>query len=136
LNYDRTFIISRSCIVDETFFRSYYAAYNTASETALAPFLADDVVMVSAFGESKGKEAYLQTFRWMTSMFVDQLIPEKISISGAQAEIDVLDKLEARADVPDFLGQSYRKGARLEFRIRGTYQVKNGKIQHITIAPK
>ena len=40
----------------EDFFRSYYEAYNSEDPAKLGALLADDVVLASAMGETKGYE--------------------------------------------------------------------------------
>ncbi len=97
--------------MNEAFFRGYYEAYNSADETKLAPFLADDVILTSAQGEQHGKEAYLATYRQIIAAFSDQMTPEEITVNGNKATVRITDRFVATTDVPDFLGQSFAKGA-------------------------
>jgi hypothetical protein len=119
--------------VNEAFFRGYYEAYNSADETKLAPFLADDVVLTSAQGVQRGKEAYLATYRQIIAAFNDQMTPEEITVNGNTATVRITDRFIAKADVPDFLGQSFAKGAGFTLKLVGDYEVVDGKIAKIDI---
>ena len=119
--------------MNEAFFRGYYEAYNSADETKLAPFLADDVLLISAQGEQRGKDAYLATYRQIISVFSDQMTPEEILVDGDGATVKITDRFLAKADVPDFLGQSFAKGQGFTLQLTGKYQVRDGKIARIEI---
>jgi hypothetical protein len=119
--------------VNEAFFRGYYAAYNSADETKLAPFLADDVVLTSAQGEQRGKDAYLATYRQIIAAFSDQMTPEQIAVDGNKATVRITDRFVATIDVPDFLGQSFAKGQGFTLNLVGDYEVADGKIAKIDI---
>jgi hypothetical protein len=119
--------------MNEAFFRGYYEAYNSADETKLAPFLADDVVLISAQGEQRGKDAYIATYRQITSVFSDQMTPEEIAVDGDSATVKITDRFVAKTDVPDFLGQSFAKGQGFTLKLTGRYQVRGGKIARIEI---
>jgi hypothetical protein len=119
--------------MSEAFFRGYYEAYNSADETKLAPFLADDVVLTSAQGVQHGKEAYLATYRQIISAFSDQMTPDKIAVDGNKATVHITDRFTALADVPDFLGQSFAKGQGFTLKLIGDYEVRDGKIAKIDI---
>jgi hypothetical protein len=119
--------------MNEAFFRGYYEAYNSADESKLAPFLADDVLLVSAQGEQRGKAAYLATYRQIIAAFSDQMTPEAITVSGNTATVHITDRFGAKVDVPDFLGQSFAKGAGFTLKLVGDYEVRDGKIARINI---
>ncbi len=119
--------------MNEAFFRGYYEAYNSADEAKLAPFLAEDVVLTSAQGEQRGKDAYLATYRQIISAFSDQMTPEEITVSGNTATVRITDRFVATTDVPDFLGQSFAKGQGFTLKLLGHYEVVDGKIATIDI---
>jgi ketosteroid isomerase-like protein len=120
----------------EDFFRGYYEAYNSENPARLGALLADDVVLASAMGETKGKDAYLQTYQFMISTFVDKMRPEKITLTADGAVVDIHDSLVARADVPDFMGQSLKAGEEMVLKLTGKYTLKGGKIARIEIGPR
>ncbi len=99
--------------MNESFFRGYYEAYNSGDEAKLGAYLADDVLLVSAQGEQRGKEAYLATYRQIVAVFSDQMTPEEITVTGDKATVKITDRFIAKTDVPDFLGQSFAKGGRI-----------------------
>lgn len=119
--------------MNEAFFRGYYEAYNSADETKLAPFLADDVVLTSAQGVQRGKDAYLATYRQIIAAFSDQMTPEEITVSGNTAVVRITDRFVALSDVPDFLGQSFAKGQGFTLKLLGRYEVADGKIAKVDI---
>jgi ketosteroid isomerase-like protein len=120
--------------MDESFFRAYYQAYNTADPARLRPFLADGVVLESAAGVQEGAEAYLGTYQWITGRFIDEMTPTRIELTGDGAVVHIHDRFTAKADVPEFLGRSFRTGEVMEMDIVGTYRVRDGRITHISIA--
>ena len=120
----------------EDFFKGYYEAYNSEDSGKLGALLADDVVLASAMGESKGKDSYLQTYQFMISTFVDKMRPEKITLTANGAVIDIHESLIARADVPDFMGQSLKAGEEMVLKLTGRYTLKDGKIARIEIGPR
>ena len=116
--------------------RRYYAAYNSEDETQVTPLLADDVVLVSAAGEQRGRDAYLATYRWMIASFVDRMTPERIVASTDGAVVDIDDHLTARADIADFLGRPVCAGETLTLTLTGRYTIKSGRISRIEITPR
>lgn len=120
----------------EDFFRGYYEAYNSEDPARLGALLADDVVLASAMGEQTGKNAYLQTYQFMISTFIDRMRPEKITLTPNGAVVDIHDSLIARADVPDFMGQSLKAGEEMVLELTGKYTLKDGKIARIEIGPR
>lgn len=122
--------------MDRAFFEGYYRAYNSADEAQLAPYLAEDVVLASPEGETKGREAYFQIYRHITGQFTDQMTPESIAIDGDRAVVQIHDRFTAKTDVDSFLGQSFRKGQELELKLTGRYLVQGGRIVRIEVGPR
>lgn len=123
-------------MASEDFFKGYYEAYNSEDPAKLGALLADDVVMASAMGEQTGKDAYLQTYQFMIGTFIDKMRPEKITLTHDGAVVDIHDSLIARADVPDFMGQSLKAGEEMVLKLTGKYTLKDGKIVRIEIGPR
>lgn len=122
--------------MDRAFFEGYYRAYNSADETQLAPYLAEDVVLASPEGETTGRDAYFQIYRHITGQFIDQMTPESIAIEGDRAVVQIHDRFTAKTDVDSFLGQRFRKGQVLELKLTGRYQLKGGRIARIEVGPR
>jgi hypothetical protein len=119
--------------MSEAFFRGYYEAYNSEEESRLAEFLSDDVVLVSAQGEQRGKEAYLATYRQIIAGFSDRMTPEEMTTTDSGAVVGITDRFVAKMDVPDFLGRAFAKGEGFTLKLLGTYEVRDGKIARINI---
>jgi ketosteroid isomerase-like protein len=114
--------------------RGYYEAYNSEDESRLGAYLADDVVLVSAQGEQRGKAAYLATYRAIIADFSDRMTPETIAVDGDTATVTITDRFTARHDVADFLGQAFKKGQGFTLKLKGTYRAQGGKIAAIDVA--
>jgi len=119
--------------MDAEFMESYYRTYNSEDPEALRAYYADDVVMVSAAGETHGADAILDSYRYLISVFHDKMTAEHIEIDGDSAVVSISDRFTAKTAVPDFFGQSFAVGDEFELRLRGTYQSLNGRFTHITI---
>ncbi|MFZ5704837.1 MAG: nuclear transport factor 2 family protein [Pseudomonadota bacterium] len=114
---------------------AYYTAYNACDEAALAGLLHPDVVLRSAMGEQRGREAYLATYRYMFGAFVDRMTPEAIRVEGDVAVVAIHDSLTARADIADFMGRPVAQDEEIVLRLEGRYRVVDGRIVAIEIAP-
>jgi len=119
--------------MNEAFFRGYYEAYNSEDQSRLAAFLAEDVVLTSAQGVQRGRDAYLATYRQIISAFTDRMTPEDITVDGAKANVKITDRFVAKMDVPDFLGRGFKKGEGFTLKLVGSYTVADGKIATIDI---
>jgi len=113
--------------------RDYYTTYNSENPVALRAFYTNDVVLVSAQGETRGPDAIIGVYQFLTAQFLDQMTPTAISVSGDTAVVDITDRFTAKVDVPDFMGVALKKGESFELKLRGTYTIVNGKFQHIVI---
>ena len=118
----------------EAFMRGYYDAYNSEDAFRLGAFLADDVLLVSAQGEQRGKDAYLATYRAIIADFSDRMTPDEIVIDGDKATVKITDRFTAKHDVADFLGRSFAKGDGFTLKLVGAYEIRNGKIATINVA--
>ena len=63
--------------VPEQLMKDYYTAYNSENSQALRAFYHDDVLMVSAQGESVGADAIIDTYQHLIDLFHDQMTPVK-----------------------------------------------------------
>ncbi len=115
---------------------SYYQTYNSENPDKLREFYCDDVVLTSGQGAQEGAQAIIDMYSSIISQFSDQMTPENIEISGNTAIVDILDRFEAKTDVEDFLGMSMAKGDKFELKIRGTYEIEDGRFKNITIEQK
>lgn len=121
--------------MSEAVMRSYYEAYNALDEQALAGLLAPEIELVSVMGTQRGREAYLETYRMMTGLFVDTMTPEAIAVDGNVATVAIHDSLVAKGDIADFMGQALSAGQELVLKLHGRYTIVDGRIVRIEISP-
>ena len=121
--------------MNETLIRAYYVAYNALDADGLAGLLAPDVELISAMGTQTGRDAYLETYRTMTGLFIDVMTPEQIAVNGDTVTVTIHDSLTAKADIADFMGQSLKAGEELVLRLQGQYTFRDGRIARIAITP-
>ena len=122
-------------MTNEDLMRAYYAAYNADQDEQIAALLAEDVILASPAGTREGREAYLDTFRWMTEHFADTMIPTDISGDDDGATVAIENNLIAKQDVADFMGRSVAEGERIVLKLTGRYAIEASRITRITIEP-
>lgn len=120
-------------MLEKDFFIRYYQAYASENPDALGEFYADDVTLTSSQGVVNGKQAMLDTYKYITSLFVDRMTPDQIIIDGERAAIEITDRFTAKVDVASFLGRAFVEGEQFELKICGIYRVVDGKISTIRI---
>ena len=114
-------------------FEAYYRTYNSEDPEALAGFYADDVVMVSAAGESHGVDAILDTYRYLIANFHDQMTPESIAIDGDTGVVRIVDHFRAKQPVEEFFGRRFAPGDEMTLCLVGTYTVRDGRFSRVEI---
>jgi len=115
--------------------RAYYAAYNAEDPARLTDLLDEHVVLRSSLGEQQGRDAYIATYRYMIANFIDQMEPLEITPKEDGATVRIADRLTARQDIADFMGQSLSAGETMTLDLIGRYRFKDGRIVAIDIAP-
>jgi len=115
--------------------RAYYAAYNAEDPARLYDLLDEHVVLRSSLGEQQGRDAYIATYRYMIANFIDQMEPLEITPKEDGARVRIADRLTARQDIADFMGQSLSAGQAMTLDLMGHYRFKDGRIVAIDIAP-
>lgn len=121
-------------MLNAEFFESYYRTYNSEDPQALRQFYHADVELTSVQGIQKGADAIIETYKYLISVFHDKMTPEKISIQGDKAEINITDNFTAKTDIDDFMGMKLSPGDSFTLNLLGTYTVESGKIKTIHIA--
>ncbi|MBM7231892.1 nuclear transport factor 2 family protein [Dietzia cinnamea] len=112
---------------------AHFEAYNSEDPHQLAAVLHEDAVLHSAAGTQLGLSAYLDTYRAMTSTFVDRMTPEEIQVDGDTATVTIVNTLTARADVKDFMGMSLDDGQAMTLNLKGRYTVDGDRIREINL---
>lgn len=120
--------------MDEALMQRYYATYNSEDPEALAAFYHPQCTLTSAQGVMQGRDAILETYRYLIGTFEDRMTPLAIAIDGDSAEVEIVDRFTARKDVADFMGQSLAAGESFELRLTGRYRADRGQFREIHIA--
>ncbi|TXS96094.1 nuclear transport factor 2 family protein [Parahaliea maris] len=120
--------------MSEALMRRYYQTYNGEDPEKLSAFYHPDVELHSAQGVMQGRDAVLETYRYLVTVFEDRMEPTRIVIEGDTATVDITDKLTARDQVDDFMGASLSAGETLTLELTGTYEIDDGRFRRITIA--
>ncbi|WP_101756848.1 nuclear transport factor 2 family protein [Oceanicoccus sp. KOV_DT_Chl] len=115
------------------FVEAYYQTYNSEDPVALSQFYHDDVELSSSQGTQVGVDSILDTYRYLISIFNDQMTPEKITIKGDQVEVMISDRFTAKVNVDDFMGMALAAGDSFTLKLRGIYTVVDEKFKTIVI---
>ena len=112
---------------------SYYQTYNSENPDKLREFYCEDEALTSGQGAQDRVQSLIEMYNYLTSVFSDQMTPQSIEVDGNIAVVDILDKFQAKTDIEDFMGMSLSKGDKFELRIKGTYEIVDGKFKNILI---
>jgi hypothetical protein len=113
--------------------RRYYQTYNTEDPAALAAFYHDDVILTNGDIRLGGRSELLATYANMIEQFHDKMTPLYIEESAESVTVDIMDRLTAKRDIDNFLGDSMSIGEHRNLKLRGTYRFTDGKISSISL---
>ncbi|WP_116365847.1 nuclear transport factor 2 family protein [Parahaliea mediterranea] len=119
--------------MSEALMQRYYQTYNSDDPQALAAFYHPQVELHSAQGVMRGREAVLDTYRYLIGVFEDRMQATRIVMEGDTAMVDITDQLTARSAVEDFMGTALAAGETLTLTLRGHYRIEDGQFRHIVI---
>ncbi len=119
--------------MDKALMESYYEAYNSEDPERLRAFYCPDVELTSAEGVMRGADEVLATFRSLTAIFHDKMTPQRITVDGDEAVVEILDNFTAKCDIDDFMGMALKEGDTFALNLRGTYRAQDGRFKTITI---
>ena len=112
---------------------AYYETYNQSVDEALTTFYTDDVVFEYQDLKLTGKQAVLEHFAGLQQAFKEIMVPKNILVDGDKAAVEVENKFEAKIDIPDFLGKSFKAGESFTGRFSGFYETRGDKICHVRL---
>jgi len=115
------------------FMEGYYQAYNSGDPDRLAPYYHQEVLLVSAQGELRGREAILDTYRYITERLEDRMTPQHMVVEGDRAAVEILDQFRALVPVADFLGQDRAAGDRFQLQLCGVYRREQGVLTEVRL---
>ncbi|MFP1155468.1 nuclear transport factor 2 family protein [Mycobacterium sherrisii] len=117
----------------ETLLMRYYETYNSENPDKLSELLSESVAVRPGGGVQNGRDAYLQTYRYMIDQFIDRMTPQRIEVDGTVAIVHITDVLTARADITDFMGMCLSAGQSMTLNLQGRYTVADGQIAEIDL---
>jgi len=113
---------------------AYYKDFNaTNSGDVLSAYYSDDVVFEYQGEAVSGKEAVIKNLDEAWQAVKETLTPLNIVVDGDRAAVEVDDRIEARIDLPEFLGRSFKAGESINAKFSIFYDIRDGKICHIRI---
>ena len=114
--------------------KGYYEKYNQSVNDAFETYYADDAVFEYQDLKLEGKKAIFAHFADIQDAFKEVMTPLNILIDGDRAAVEVESKMQAKIDIPDFLGRGpLMKGETLTAKFSGFYDLRGDKIRHIRI---
>ncbi len=113
---------------------AYYKDFNTSnSGEVLSAYYGDDVVFEFQDVKVSGKEAVIKNLNDAWQAVKETLTPFNIVVDGDRAAVEVDDRIEARIDLPEFLGRSFKAGESMNAKFSIFYDIRDSKICHIRI---
>ncbi len=114
--------------------QAYYKDFNaTNSGDVLSAYYSDDVVFEYQDEKVSGRDAVIGRLDEAWQTFKETLTPINIVVDGDKAAVEVDDVIEAKIDIPEFLGRSFKAGESVNVKFSIFYDIRDGKICHIRI---
>ncbi len=113
---------------------AYYRDFNASnSGEVLSAYYGDDVIFEYQGEKVSGKDAVINNLNEAWQAVKETLTPLNIVVDGDRAAVEVDDRLEAKIDLPEFLGRSFKAGEAMNAKFSIFYDFRDGKICHIRI---
>ena len=113
---------------------AYYKDFNASnSGKVLSAYYSDDVIFEFQDAKVNGLSAVIGYLDQAWQAVRETLTPLNIIVDGDRAAVEVDDKMEARVDLPEFLGRALKAGESIRAKFSIFYDIRDGKICHIRI---
>ncbi|MBW1903072.1 MAG: nuclear transport factor 2 family protein [Deltaproteobacteria bacterium] len=113
---------------------AYYKDFNASnSGEVLSAYYSDDVIFEYQDDKVIGKTAVISYLDGAWQAVKETLTPLNIVVDGDKAAVEVDDRIEAKIDLPEFLGRSFKAGESINAKFSLFYDIRDGKICHIRI---
>ncbi len=113
---------------------AYYKDFNASnSGEVLSVYYSDDIIFEYKDDKPSGKEAVISYLDGQWQAVKETLTPFNIVVDGDRAAVELDDRLEAKIDLPDFLGRSLKAGEFMNTKFCLCYDFRKGKICHIRV---
>lgn len=113
---------------------AYYKDFNASnSGEVISAYYSDDVVFEYQGEKVTGITNVINYLDGAWQAVKETLTPLNIIVDGNKAAVEVDDRIEAKIDLPDFLGRSFKTGDSINAKFSLFYDFQEGKICHIRI---
>ena len=120
-------------MINKKWIENYYSSFNQRDHTALEAFYTDDLVFEYQDIKLNGKKAVISYFAELQKGFQETIRPFNILIDGDRIAAEVESEFVAKADLPDFLGQSLKAGNSFKAKFSCFYDIRNDLICHVRL---
>ena len=113
---------------------AYYKDFNASnSGEVISAYYSDDVIFEYQGEKVVGITNVINYLDGAWQAVKETLTPLNIVVDGNKAAVEVDDRIEAKIDLPDFLGRSFKTGDSINAKFSLFYDFREGKICHIRI---
>jgi hypothetical protein len=113
---------------------AYYKDFNASnSGDVISAYYSDDVIFEYQGEKVIGITNVINYLDGAWQAVKETITPLNIVVDGNKAAVEVDDRIEAKIDLPDFLGRSFKTGDSINAKFSLFYDFREGKICHIRI---
>jgi hypothetical protein len=113
---------------------AYYKDFNASnSGDVISAYYSDDVIFEYQGEKVIGITNVINYLDGAWQAVKETLTPLNIVVDGNNAAVEVDDRIEAKIDLPEFLGRSFKTGDSINAKFSLFYDFREGKICHIRI---
>jgi hypothetical protein len=113
---------------------AYYKDFNASnSGEVISAYYSDDVIFEYQGEKVIGITNVINYLDGAWQAVKETLTPLNIVVDGDRAAVEVDDKIEAKIDLPEFLGRSFKAGDSINAKFSLFYDFRESKICHIRI---
>jgi len=113
---------------------AYYKDFNASnSGEVISAYYSDDVIFEYQGEKVIGIKNVINYLDGAWQAVKETLTPLNIVVDGNKAAVEVDDRIEAKIELPDFLGRSFKAGDSIDTKFSLFYDFREGKICHIRI---
>jgi ketosteroid isomerase-like protein len=119
---------------NKSLIEAYYKDFNASnSGEVLSAYYSDDVIFEYQDVKISGKSAVISYLDEAWQAVRETLKSFNIIVDGDKVAVEVDDEIEAKIDLPEFLGQPLKAGESINAKFSIFYDIRNGKICHIRL---
>lgn len=116
-------------------FKHYLQSFNGADEAAFVrEFYTEDLIVEGPQGVMSGQQAWVNALTFVHDRVEERLHPVTVMQDGDTILAEIRGVFTATADRADFPFGPLKKGETLTVKMLGKYEIRGGKIAHLTLA--